>query len=384
LRCNARGGVEVDAELTTSDPRIHAVGECARHASIPEGLVAPGYAMADTLASRLAEQRGRLGAQQAVTRLKLDMTEVTVLGNPLQAVHDQELLHVAPGCYRRLLLRRRRVVAAVVVGAWQELATLQRLVVSSRRVAGRSLARFSREGRLGMESASLPVVQWPSGTVVCQCANVTAGVLRESFAVGCKTPDALGRATSAGTLCGSCRPLLAALCGSDAAPAPEKNRLLLPGAAALLFGAAVALAPRIEFPQSISDWSVHAAWTETKWKQLSGFAVLAVMSAALLLSLRKRVRRFSFGKYSGWRIAHAVLGTLALVGLFAHTGFRLGNNLNLALSVAFLTSALSGGLSALVPASLGRVSALCRRAHDYAFWLLPTLLTFHVVKSYYF
>jgi nitrite reductase (NADH) large subunit len=387
LRCSAQGGVEVDDELRTSDPRIYAVGECAKHAQVPHGLVAPGYAMADALATALVHGKTRLRAQHAVTRLKLDLTEVTVLGDPLTAKADDDIVRREPGSYRRLLFHKRRAVAAIVVGPWEALPELQRLVTSGRRLERRRLEAFRRDGRLEGEKKSLPIARWPDATVVCQCASVTLGTLKQSLRAGCSSPDALGRATSAGTLCGSCRPHLAALCGtSDDAP-PASNRLLLPGAAALGVAVAAALVPRIPMPESLLDWTFHVAFTDGSIKQATGFGVLGAILLGLLLSARKRLRRFQFGRYQSWRTLHAILGVLALVALVAHTGFRLGNNLNLALSLVFLTSALSGALFALLPTkspALSRVSAACRRTHDLTFWALPALITFHAMKSYYY
>jgi len=47
LGVGPRGGIVVDDALNTTDPRVHAVGECALHRGQIYGLVAPGYAMAE-------------------------------------------------------------------------------------------------------------------------------------------------------------------------------------------------------------------------------------------------------------------------------------------------------------------------------------------------
>jgi nitrite reductase (NADH) large subunit len=392
LRCTARGGIAVDDDLRSSDPSIYAIGECASHAGVPHGLVAPGYAMADALARSLTGKRRRLGPQQAVTRLKLDLTEVNVLGNPIESASDQELVYRAAGVYRRLLVSRARVVAAVCVGPWDELAGLQRAVEQGHRIARRTLSRFAETGTLGVGRTSLPIASWPDAAVVCQCANVTCGVLRAKLSGGQATPDALGRATSAGTLCGGCKPLLGELCGSSArTPAP--TRLWIPALCALALALITAFSPRIALPHALRDWTLHHAWIDPFYKQTSGFGLLGTIAVGLVLSLRKRVPRFRVGSYAVWRWIHAALGALGLGVLFAHTGFRLGYNLNLVLALAFLTGASTGAAAGLLPAPGGpgtagerraMIATLCRRLHDCVFWLLLPLIAFHVVKTYYY
>ncbi|WP_417854114.1 FAD-dependent oxidoreductase, partial [Actinoalloteichus caeruleus] len=53
LPVGERGGVLVDETCRTEDPRVWAVGECAAVAGRTYGLVAPGYAMAETVVDRL-------------------------------------------------------------------------------------------------------------------------------------------------------------------------------------------------------------------------------------------------------------------------------------------------------------------------------------------
>src|SRR5438093_2563442 len=45
LTVGERGGVSVDDELQTSDPKVFAIGEVALHRGMIYGLVAPGYEM---------------------------------------------------------------------------------------------------------------------------------------------------------------------------------------------------------------------------------------------------------------------------------------------------------------------------------------------------
>src|SRR5690606_10961075 len=50
---DVRRGVVVDDELRTSDPYIHAIGDCVQHAGTVYGLAAPALEQADALAALL-------------------------------------------------------------------------------------------------------------------------------------------------------------------------------------------------------------------------------------------------------------------------------------------------------------------------------------------
>jgi nitrite reductase (NADH) large subunit len=64
-----RGGVAVNHRLQTSDPSIYAIGEVALHGGMIYGLVAPGYEMADIVATNLTGGEGQFsGADLAPPR----------------------------------------------------------------------------------------------------------------------------------------------------------------------------------------------------------------------------------------------------------------------------------------------------------------------------
>lgn len=390
LRCAHRGGVEVNEKLATSDPRIFAIGECANHAAVPHGLVAPGYVMADVLAGALSGRRARLGPQAAITRLKLDLTEVTVIGDPIAARHDRDLVYRGAGVYRRILLNGRRVVAALSVGFWDELPVLQQLAFRGGKLSGAALARFEKQGEIGSRETERGARALPDAAVVCQCANVSCGTLRRAIRDGAADADSLSRATGAGTLCGSCKPLLIQLTGRGSGPATSSPGRILPIAAfvALAFAGLTALAPRVPISNSVLRARFDFLFTETAVKQWTGFMVVGVIAVGLLFSLRKRIARFRWSSYTSLRVFHGVMGVVAVLGLFLHTGFRLGSNLNFALAVLFLASSITGGLAALVLRFEGRVARACasvlKRTHEITFYPLPVLALFHALKSYYF
>ena len=52
LETGQRGGIVVNDHMQTNDPYIFAIGECALYKGMIYGLVAPGYEMADVVATK--------------------------------------------------------------------------------------------------------------------------------------------------------------------------------------------------------------------------------------------------------------------------------------------------------------------------------------------
>jgi nitrite reductase (NADH) large subunit len=209
---------------------------------------------------------------------------------------------------------------------------------------------------------------------------------------GAASVEALGRCTGAGTVCGSCKPLLANLLGATAAAVPVRRALLaLSGIAALVAVLAVFLAvPYRESAAAALHWDV--VWRETLLKQTSGFTLLGVALVASLVSLRKRIARFAFARFTSWQVMHVALGVVGCIALGVHTGFRFGANLNFWLMACFTGLLFAGGVGGAALALAPRLAPGTARAlrtsalwlHVLLLWPLPALLGFHVLKSYYF
>ncbi len=140
------------------------------------------------------------------------------------------------------------------------------------------------------------------------------------------------------------------------------------------------------------DWRWDVLWTNSWFKQVSGFTLVGLAVLGMILSLRKRITRFSAGHFDHWRFTHVAIGALAIVALAIHTGFRFGTNLNFYLMALFTSLSLVGVLLSLVIASEHKISVATvvklRQwgiwAHVVLCWPIPALLSFHVLKTYYF
>ena len=128
-----RKGVLVDDELRTSDPHIHAIGDCAEHDGTVYGLATPALEQAEALAALLA---GDVGAHYSGTR---SLTRLTLTGpdSPfdLAAFGETEarpgddvvqLADATRGTYRKVVVRDDRLVGGVLVGELGTVGALAR------------------------------------------------------------------------------------------------------------------------------------------------------------------------------------------------------------------------------------------------------------------
>lgn len=392
LEIGGSGGVLVNEQLRSSDPNIFAIGECANYQGTRYGLVQPGYQMADVLALNLMGKKAKFTNGDNSSRLKMLGVDVVTLGQFQQA--GDVVNYQSKGQFRQVVLKRGRLIGATAVGDWPEVSEVQAAVNRNKRLWPMHLKRFRQEGRLFRQQPVQPIQAWPDEAIVCNCLNVTCGNLRQCMTQGCATTAALAETTGASTMCGSCQPLLEELVGEPVSETKTKGNGGLIGASLLalfvLLGFGV-LGP-IPFADTVQGgWKIDTLWRNGLYKQISGFVLLGLMAAALGLSLRKRVKKVTFGDFGYWRLFHAVVGVLTLVGIVAHTGLHIGHNLNSLLMVCFLGLNLVGTFAGVLTGMASKPTGLTRnlqrlltQAHILFFWPLPTLIVFHIFSAYYF
>lgn len=399
LEIGARGGVVVDDNLRTSDENIYAIGECACHVETVYGLVAPGYQMAEIVAENLCGSDARFNGSDQSTRLKLMGVDVALCGDYLDPSGAQKLVYCGPEFYRKIVIRDQRIVGAVGVGPFPELPVIQEWIEARRRVWPWHRRRFDSEGALWETTDSDDVSEWPAGSIICSCRAVTRGTLTSAWQVGCRDVEALSRETEAGTVCGSCLPLLAALANQRSEPVstvPGWRWLLSVSVLATLLIPLLLIPGPVAAASSVQEfgYQLDLLWQSSFWKQVTGFTLLAITGLALLLSLRKRIAKFNFLNFGWWRAAHGMLGLATIFGVIVHTGMRLGANLNLCLMICFLTLNLAGGLTGMLAALESRATGSRQRMlkrwrprltmlHILFFWPFPILVAFHIAAAYY-
>jgi assimilatory nitrate reductase electron transfer subunit len=230
-------GVLVDDRMTTSDDRVHAIGDCARHPGTVSGLVQPGFEQAEVLAALLtgADPAARYRGTPLVTRLKARDIDLAAVGDALiddsgDDTDDTEVLRLEDrrrGRYAKIVLRQDRLVGAIMLGVPDAAASVIQLFDSgapapSDRLAlllGRALpGEASSVG--GPATAVGSPALLPSSALICRCNSVSKGALVTAWRSGATDLAALSRATRAGTGCGGCQQVVAGICDWLAAAEP--------------------------------------------------------------------------------------------------------------------------------------------------------------------
>ncbi|MGH6654097.1 MAG: nitrite reductase large subunit NirB, partial [Actinocrinis sp.] len=216
LAVGERGGISVDELCRTADPAIYAIGECAQAVDgRVYGLVAPGYAMAETVADHLlgADPSPFHGADLS-TKLKLLGVEVASFGDAfgstpgaLSALYSDS----TAGLYKKLVIGEDgRLLGGILVGDASAYATLRPLAGTDA-----PLPATPEQLLLPAGSGAAPAIgpdALPDSAIVCSCHNVSKATINATIhEQGCADVGAIKACTKAGTGCGSCVPLLGQL-----------------------------------------------------------------------------------------------------------------------------------------------------------------------------
>ncbi|MFF9666788.1 NAD(P)/FAD-dependent oxidoreductase [Streptomyces althioticus] len=126
-------GVVVDDELRTSDPSVHAIGDCVQHAGTVYGLATPALEQADALAALLAgDTTARYTGTRSLTRLTLtgpdSPFDLAAFGETEVLPGDDvvQLADATRGTYRKVVVRDDRLVGGVLVGELGTVGALAR------------------------------------------------------------------------------------------------------------------------------------------------------------------------------------------------------------------------------------------------------------------
>ncbi len=206
-----RRGIVVDDTLTTSDPRIHAVGDCAQHGDRVTGFVPPAWEQAGVLARVLDGEPAVYDGSRSVARLRATGLDVAVLGDPLEAEGEVvEVSNPVVGSHRRLVVRDGVVVAATLVGDLSRIGLITQYFDR-----GTVLAPAEPGALLLPDRPPLPHVL-AADAEVCACAGVNAGDIRR-----CSSLAEVRAATRATTGCGGCADTVRQLLAQRTTPTLE-------------------------------------------------------------------------------------------------------------------------------------------------------------------
>ncbi|MGW2595946.1 FAD-dependent oxidoreductase [Streptomyces klenkii] len=259
LPVGERGGIVIDEHCRTADPAVLAIGECALAADgRVYGLVAPGYAMAETAAravtatardsrtardshtardsrttldshtdggsrtagDSLAADGDTFTGADTSTKLKLLGVDVASFGDAHGAAEgalDVTYSNSRDGVYKKLVIGADgALLGGVLVGDTEAYGILRPLALSGTPLPA------PPEQLVLPASAGVPAgpVTLPDEAVVCSCHHVTKGAVRAAVNDnGCTSVPEIKQCTRAGTGCGSCVKLLGTLVTDELAAA---------------------------------------------------------------------------------------------------------------------------------------------------------------------
>ena len=219
LAVGERGGIVINDQCQTSDEQIFAIGECALWQGRIFGLVAPGYAMAKVVVSRLTGGSESFTGADMSTKLKLMGVDVCSIGDAqgrTPGAKSYTWLDESQGIYKRLVVSEdgQQLLGAVLVGDGENYGTLlqYRLNAIPLPANPESMILPSVEGG---QSPALGVEALPVSAQICSCHDVSKGDIRDAVAGGCCSLADVKSTTRAGTGCGGCVPLLTSLVNQE-------------------------------------------------------------------------------------------------------------------------------------------------------------------------
>ena len=205
--------IVVDDQLRTSDPAVFGVGECVQHNGVMYGLVAPLWEQTKVLAKVLTgvDSTATYTGSKIATKLKVMGVELASMGriNDLQPT-DEVVQFSEPGrdVYWKAIIRDGRVSAACLLGDLAPADDLMRMFHAGTAAPDRRLELFFTTASGGKE---VSLADLPNSHQICDCNGVCKGTIVEAIKKGKCTVPAVGKATRAGTGCGSCKKLVKGL-----------------------------------------------------------------------------------------------------------------------------------------------------------------------------
>lgn len=148
-------GITVDDRMTSSDPRIFALGECAEHRGMVYGLVEPAYEQAEVLSRHLVGEEAAYPGTSLSTSLKVSGLPVFSAGLVDAPEGSETVVMSDPGLglYRKLIIGEGRLLGAVFVGDIAEQGWCKTLIRTGEPIADhRDDLMFGRQAAPGSQS----------------------------------------------------------------------------------------------------------------------------------------------------------------------------------------------------------------------------------------
>jgi nitrite reductase (NADH) large subunit len=214
LQVHARGGIQVNNYLRTSDESIFAIGESVVHNNLIYGLVAPGYEMAESVARQITGDFSKqFTGFDMSTKLKLIGVDVGSFGDPFgESVPSIPIAFKdkRKGTYKRINISEdgKYLLGGILIGDASQYSMLHQMVINKMLLPEHPESLIIGNGsKAGSEAAGVKGL--PDSAQICACENVSKGdIANQVTEHNAKTIDDIKKSTKACTGCAGCTPLV--------------------------------------------------------------------------------------------------------------------------------------------------------------------------------
>lgn len=212
LEIGHRGGIVVNDQLQTTDPFIYAIGECALYNGMIYGLVAPGYEMAEVVATHILGAHKAFTGFDMSTKLKLIGVDVASFGNPFTPADQCRSIvfeDTMKGVYKRINITPdgQHLLGGILIGDADAYNMLLQ-TAKNKVILPPNPEDVLLGARGGQEAAGAGVLGLPDDATICSCENVSKAAICNAVIDGHETLDAVKKCTKAATCCGGCAPMV--------------------------------------------------------------------------------------------------------------------------------------------------------------------------------
>jgi len=205
-------GIEVNAQMQTSDPDIYAVGECVEFDGHLFGLVAPLYEQAKVLAADLLGEASAFQVKELATKLKVTGCDLFSAGDFAEGDGREDIVFRDParGIYKRLVIEGDRLVGAVMYGDTADGNWFFQLIKDAADIDEmRETLIFgpAHQGGGSVDPLSA-VAALPLDAEICGCNGICKGQIVEAISNGATDLGAVRATTKASASCGTCTGLV--------------------------------------------------------------------------------------------------------------------------------------------------------------------------------
>ncbi|MFD2148035.1 FAD-dependent oxidoreductase [Mucilaginibacter antarcticus] len=208
LHVGTRGGILVNDKMQTNDEAIFAIGECALYEGMIYGLVAPGYEMAEVVASQLIGGSKLFYPYDMSTKLKLIGVDVASFGDAFITEPDCRTIvfeDTHKGVYKRINITTdgKLLLGGILIGDADAYNMLLQ-TVNNQLALPPNPEDLILGSRGGAESEGAGVMSLPDDALICSCEAVDkAAICSAVTEVGCTDIYGIKKCTKAGTGCGA-------------------------------------------------------------------------------------------------------------------------------------------------------------------------------------